>query len=134
MKEGSKVICTGGCHCGRVRYEVNIPEKLTASICNCSICSMTGFIHVIVDSADMRMLSGEDHIEEYRFHTGTAKHLFCRHCGVKSFYVPRSHPGGYSINLNCLEIVPGIEVEFTEFDGRHWRENIEKLRTELDRR
>jgi len=93
----------GGCHCGRVRFEVDAPSRPPVQECTCSICRMTGFVHLIVPAARFRLLQGEDALTEYRFNTGTARHLFCRHCGVKSFYVPRSHPHGYSINARCLD-------------------------------
>lgn len=125
-----KVSCTGGCHCGRVKFEVKVPPNVTASLCNCSICSKSGFVHVIVGRSDMTLLKGESDLQEYKFNTRTAKHLFCGHCGVKSFYVPRSHPDGFSVNLNCLDSGSGIEVEIRPFDGRHWRNNIDRLKAE----
>ena len=117
----------GGCHCGRVRFEVDAPEKLEATECNCSICSMTGFLHLIVAGNDFRLLRGEDALTTYSFNTGAAKHLFCRHCGIKSFYVPRSHPDGFSVNLRCLDSVRLEDVAVTRFDGRNWEQNISKL-------
>lgn len=93
----------GGCHCRRVRFEVDAPAAIEALDCNCSICRMTGFLHLIVPAARFRLLAGEDALVEYRFNTGTARHLFCRHCGVKPFYVPRSHPDGWSVNVQCID-------------------------------
>ena len=130
MNEAKKVKCQGSCHCKSVRYEVQVPVQITARKCNCSICAMTGFVHVTVDREDLKLLSGKDDLREYRFNTGTAKHLFCRHCGVKSFYVPRSRPDGYSINLNCLDVGPEIQIRTEHFDGQHWRKNIHKIRDE----
>ena len=97
------VVHRGGCHCRRVRFEVDAPAVLDALDCNCSICRMTGFLHLIVPATRFRLLDGEDALSEYRFNTGAARHLFCRHCGVKAFYVPRSHPDGYSINVRCID-------------------------------
>ncbi|MEO6968002.1 MAG: GFA family protein [Rhodanobacteraceae bacterium] len=93
----------GGCHCRRVRFEVDAPARPRVQECNCSICRMTGYLHLIVPAAHFRLLRGEQDLAEYRFNTGSARHLFCAHCGVKSFYVPRSHPHGYSVNLRCLD-------------------------------
>src|SRR5262245_39395762 len=93
----------GGCHCGRVRFEVDAPAELEVSECNCSICSKTGYLHLIVPRARFRLLSGRDALTSYRFNTGTAEHLFCPVCGIKSFYVPRSHPNGFSVNARCLD-------------------------------
>jgi hypothetical protein len=84
-------------------------------------------VHLIVSRRDFRLLSGGDDLHEYRFNTGTARHYFCRTCGVKSFYVPRSHPDGYSVNLNCLDLPDDVVVEHAEFDGLNWEQSIEGL-------
>ena len=103
----------GGCHCGAIAFEVDAPAHVTVSECNCSICRMTGYLHLIVPRTRLRLLRGADSLTEYRFNTGLARHLFCRQCGVKSFYVPRSNPDGYSVNLRCLDqaTLAGITVE-----------------------
>jgi hypothetical protein len=106
----------GGCHCRRVRFEVDAPPRLQVLECNCSICRMTGFLHLIVPPRRFRLLSGEDALAEYRFGTGTARHLFCRHCGIKAFYVPRSHPDGWSINVRCLDRGTVDALEIVPFD------------------
>jgi len=106
----------GGCHCRRVRFEIDAPAALDALDCNCSICRMTGFLHLIVPAARFRLLSGEEALAEYRFNTNTAKHLFCGHCGVKAFYVPRSHPDGYSVNVRCLDPGTVESLTITPFD------------------
>lgn len=106
----------GGCHCRRVRFEVDAPAVVDALDCNCSICRMTGFLHLIVPASRFRLVSGEDALADYRFNTGAARHLFCRHCGVKSFYVPRSHPDGYSVNVRCLDPGSVVELRVAAFD------------------
>ncbi len=108
----------GGCHCGAVAFEVDAPARLTVSDCNCSICRMSGYQHLIVPRARLRLLQGADSLTEYRFNTGSARHLFCRHCGVKSFYVPRSNPDGYSVNARCLEPSTIEHLELEPFDDR----------------
>lgn len=80
---------------------------------------MTGYLHLIVPAAAFRQLGGRDALGEYRFNTGVACHLFCRHCGIKPFYVPRSHPDGISVNARCLDGgVPGdaLIVPFDDTD------------------
>jgi len=116
----SLVTHRGGCHCGAVAFEVEAPARLTVSDCNCSICRMSGYQHLIVPRARFRLLQGAESLTEYRFNTGTARHLFCRHCGVKSFYVPRSNPDGYSVNARCLDpaTVEHVEVEIFDDDDR----------------
>jgi hypothetical protein len=111
---------TGGCHCGRVRFEIQAPAEIEVSDCNCSICAKSGYLHLTVPQSRFRLLSGADSLSSYQFNTGTAKHLFCSICGVKSFYVPRSHPDGYSVNARCLDegTVTGMRVE--HIDGKNW--------------
>ena len=106
----------GGCHCSRVRFEVQAPAQVEALDCNCSMCRMTGFQHLIVPASRFRLLQGEDALSEYRFNTGSARHLFCRYCGVKSFYVPRSHPDGFSVNVRCLDAGTIAGLRLIPFD------------------
>ncbi len=109
----------GGCHCGAVRFAADAAADAVLLDCNCSICAMTGYLHLIVPGRDFRLLRGADALVEYRFGTGAARHLFCRTCGVRSFYHPRSHPDGISINARCLDGgVPDLPVR--PFDGRNW--------------
>ena len=116
----------GGCHCGAIRFEAEVGEPPVAALdCNCSVCRMTGFLHVMVPHAKFELVTGREALASYRFGTGTAEHLFCRHCGVKSFYQPRSHPDSWSLNANCLDEVPELAVEL--FDGANWEAAAETL-------
>lgn len=115
---------TGGCHCGRVKFEVEAPEVLDVLACNCSICSKLAFLHLIVPKERFRLLSGEDALTSYTFNTGTAKHLFCSVCGIKSFYVPRSHPDGFSVNARCLDPATVKDVKISDFNGREWEKAL----------
>ena len=108
----------GGCHCGRVRFEVDAASGFEVLDCNCSICRMTGFLHLIVPASRFRLLSGADELVEYTFNTEAAKHRFCRHCGIKSFYVPRSHPHGFSVNARCLDGIDVAALKVVAFDDR----------------
>lgn len=118
---------TGGCHCGRVRFEVDAPATIEATECNCSICYKSGYLHLIVGAAEFRLLQGEDALSTYTFNTGAAKHRFCKHCGIKPFYIPRSHPDGVSVNVHCLDDGTLDGVNITPFDGRNWEQNVSKL-------
>jgi hypothetical protein len=120
----------GGCHCGRVQFEVDAPASIEAVDCNCSMCRRFGYLHLIVEADCFRLLSGADALTEYRFNTGTARHLFCSVCGVKSFYVPRSHPDGWSVNVRCLDSATVRGVTVRPFDGDHWEASIDGLRGE----
>lgn len=106
----------GSCHCGAVAFEVDAPASVRVSDCNCSICRMSGYLHLIVPQARFRLLRGVDSLTEYRFNTGVARHLFCTRCGVKSFYVPRSNPDGFSVNLRCIDQSTVVQVEVEPFD------------------
>ena len=118
-------VYSGGCHCGRVKIECRAPQKLVVHRCSCSICQKSGYLHLTVPADRFKLLGGEEYLQEYRFHTGVARHLFCRHCGIKSFYVPRSHPDAFSVNLNCLDLPENSEVLIEDFDGRNWSKNHE---------
>lgn len=117
----------GGCHCGRVRFRVR-DEANVAYACNCSICAKKGFLHLIVERDQFELLSGEEDLAEYRFGTKTAKHLFCKVCGVHPFYVPRSHPDGVDVNVRCLDGDLVNRFRILPFDGQNWEENVESIR------
>ncbi|MFQ5754992.1 MAG: GFA family protein [Acidiferrobacterales bacterium] len=122
---------TGGCHCGRVRFEVVAPDEIEVSECNCSICSKSGYLGLIVPRSRFRLFKGSECLTTYKFNTGTARHLFCRYCGIKSFYVPRSHPEGYNVNARCLD--PGTVNKMTirPSDGREWEKQYPLGRGEI---
>lgn len=113
------MIFHGGCHCGAVRFEVEAPERFTALDCNCTMCAMTGFLHLIVPKSKFRLVKGEGHLATYTFNTGVAQHKFCKTCGIKSFYIPRSNPDGVDVNVRCLDERPG-SMAIEPFDGRNW--------------
>lgn len=113
----------GGCHCGRVRFEVDT-DLARVSECNCSICTMKGFLHLIVPPESFRLLAGADALASYQFNTGTAVHRFCRTCGIHSWYTPRSDPDKVDVNARCLEGVDLASLRPVRFDGRHWEEAI----------
>ncbi len=106
----------GGCHCGVVRFAVRAPARITVLDCNCSICRMGGFLHLIVPAQHFRMTAGEDQLTEYRFGTGKARHFFCKVCGIKPFYVPRSNPDGWDVNARCLDAGSVTEMQVSLFD------------------
>ncbi len=120
------MIYRGGCHCGAVRFEVEAPERILVQDCNCSLCAMTGFLHLIVPKSRFRLVKGEENITTYTFNTGVAKHTFCRTCGIKSFYVPRSNPDGIDVNVRCLD-EPPREMTIEPFDGRDWEKHGAEL-------
>ncbi|MEQ8556714.1 MAG: GFA family protein [Henriciella sp.] len=117
----------GGCHCSGVRFEVDLPDHVEVEDCNCSICAMSGNDHIIVPSSRFRLTQGEERLTEYRFNTGAARHLFCKVCGIKSFYVPRSNPDGYAVTWRCLDDGETLDAMVTGFDGQNWEANAARL-------
>ena len=116
----------GSCHCGAVRFAVEAPGHLEVERCNCSICSKAGFLHLIVPASRFELLAGQDALATYTFNTGVARHTFCRTCGIKPFYTPRSNPDGIDVNVNCLDTRPE-SMAITEFDGRNWEQHAHTL-------
>jgi len=111
----------GGCHCGRVRFRVTADlDRVT--YCNCSICSKKGFLHLIVPPEQFELLSGKDNLTTYEFNTRTAKHMFCKTCGIHAFYVPRSDPDKIDVNVRCIDDIDISTLTIATFDGQHWEE------------
>jgi hypothetical protein len=123
---------TGGCHCGRVRFEVIAPAKLEVADCNCSMCSKSGYLHLIVPADRFKLMCGRDALSTYSFNTHIAKHFFCSVCGVKSFYVPRSHPDGISVNVRCIDSGSIESMSVQPFDGREWEKGRAAYRDAID--
>ncbi len=118
---------TGRCHCGAVRFEFDAPANVTIHECNCSICAMTGFLHLIVPAERFRLLTDDKALSTYTFNTGVAQHTFCKTCGVKSFYVPRSNPDGFSVNMRCVDQSTFKDITVEPFDGQNWEDHAADL-------
>lgn len=116
----------GSCHCKTVTFEVEAPDVIEANCCNCSICTKSGFLHLIVPLSRFRLLTGHEKLATYAFNTGVAKHTFCKVCGIKPFYTPRSNPDGVDVNVHCLDTDPK-KVNVANFDGQNWEENAHEL-------
>ena len=117
----------GGCHCGRVRFRVRV-KRHEALDCNCSLCAKKGLLHLIVDAEDFELLQGEAALSVYEFNTRVAKHRFCRHCGVQSFYTPRSHPDQVDVNVRCLDGDVLSRFSVRPFDGKNWEQAVDAIR------
>src|SRR5262245_47743827 len=107
---GPMATFSGSCHCGRVRFRVTA-DLAEVTICNCSMCTKKGFVHLIVEPARFELLSGREELTSYRFNTGVAEHKFCRTCGIHPFYTPRSDPDKVDVNVRCLE---GVDLDALE--------------------
>ncbi|WP_226668846.1 GFA family protein [Microbulbifer aggregans] len=120
------MIYRGSCHCGAVVFEVEAPDRIEADYCNCSICRKSGYLHLIVPKSRFSLVEGEQALSTYTFNTGVAQHTFCRTCGVKPFYIPRSNPDGVDVNVHCLDDQP-VSVTVSEFDGQNWEQHAHTL-------
>ena len=120
------MIYQGSCHCRAISFEVEAPENIEADYCNCSVCTKSGFLHLIVPFSKFKLLTGKQSISTYSFGTGIAKHTFCKICGIKPFYTPRSNPDGIDINVNCLD-TESASINITNFDGQNWEQNAHKV-------
>ena len=110
----------GGCHCGQVRFRIQA-DLSTILECNCSVCTKKGILHLIVPPEQFELLQGEGELATYQFNTNTAKHTFCKHCGMHPFYVPRSDPDKISVYARCLTGIDPAELQPRHFfDGRNW--------------
>lgn len=129
MSETTLIPYEGGCHCGRVRFRIDVPEDAhDAVVCNCSVCTKKGIVHLIVPESRFTLLSGKDELSTYTFGTGVAQHHFCRTCGMHPFYRPRSHPDQWDVNLRCLDGDAMTRFRVRSFDGRNWEENVHNIR------
>ena len=111
---------SGGCHCGAVRYEADIDLSQGTLKCNCSICRKGRAWLVAVDANDFRLLRGGDALCDYQFGAGRIHHLFCRHCGIKSF--GRADSGFVAVSVSSLDDVPDARIaslSVTYVDGRN---------------
>jgi len=115
----------GGCHGRAVLLEVALPEVSEAHPSNFSMCARRGYVPLIVPEGRFRLVCGEDQITSYVFNTGVAKHTFCKACGIKSFYRPRSNPNGWSINARCLD--EPVAMDLSAFDGQNWESYADTL-------
>jgi hypothetical protein len=124
----------GGCHCGRVRFRIEVDlDETPIGECNCSICTKKAILHLPVARERLQILSGAGEMTTYQFNTGTAKHTFCRHCGIHAFYQPRSDPENYSVNARCLdEYDPETMPSQRLFDGREWEAHFAKAGAEWE--
>ncbi|PKU79030.1 hypothetical protein MA16_Dca000374 [Dendrobium catenatum] len=121
------IIHSGGCHCKKVRWQVEAPPSVVVWQCNCSNCSMRGNIHFIVPSSRFKLIGdSEQYLTTYTFGSHTAKHLFCKICGITSFYIPRSNPDGIAVTVKCVDDGTISNVEVKLFDGGNWEKSYEQ--------
>jgi hypothetical protein len=107
------------CHCGSVRFRVRLADEFNAiRRCTCSYCRMRGAIVVSADLSDIEFVQGEDNLTLYQFHTGAAKHYFCKTCGIYTHHQRRSNTAQFGINVACIEGVSPFDLpEVPVIDG-----------------
>jgi len=106
----------GTCHCGAVRFEIETDfTELTR--CDCSICRRKNALMVQVHESRFKLLAGEDSLTEYQFHTRTARHYFCKICGIYPFHRKRVTPDNFGINVNCLQDFDATGIPVREAAG-----------------
>ena len=117
----------GGCHCRRIVFAVQgRPERVIE--CNCSICTMKGYLHWIVPRDRFRLITPQENLATYSFNTRVARHHFCSNCGVAPFYIPRSDPDKIDVNARCLDAIDLTRLTIDHFDGRNWEAAIVNYR------
>ncbi|XAR73564.1 hypothetical protein NMG60_11007571 [Bertholletia excelsa] len=120
------VVHNGGCHCKKVRWRLQAPSSVVAWNCNCSNCSMRGNTNFVVPYERFELLGdSKDFLTTYTFGTHTAKHTFCKICGITSFYIPRSNPDGIAVTLRCVDPGTIVHVEIKDFDGTNWENSFD---------
>lgn len=129
-RDSTQPVQRARCHCGSVTVDVFAPLPRRVYDCNCSICSMKGYLHWFVPRDRVRVRAADAALSTYTFNTHRAKHHFCRICGVAPFYVARSHPDSIDVNVRCIDGVDLSALEIEPFDGRNWEEAVERLREE----
>ncbi|KMS73036.1 aldehyde-activating protein [Streptomyces regensis] len=124
-KDIKRVWRDGQCHCGGVKFAVELSYHLTVTLCNCGICYMSGHQELMIPEERFKLLEGQQFLKPYRFGNCIADHTFCAVCGIMPFYRPRSHPEGFfSVNARCLDLRFAEVVDYVEFDGQNWEASM----------
>jgi hypothetical protein len=109
----------GGCHCGAVRYRVEVDLEKPVTQCNCSICSRSGTLLTFVPASAFTLEKGEESLIDYQFGKKHIHHLFCRICGIRSFARGQGPNGPMAaINARCLDDVHPAALQIRNFDGK----------------
>ena len=131
-------VLEGGCHCQSIRFRITVQsDQLNILDCNCSICTKKGYLHLILPQQQFQLLKGatttDGAIGTYTFGTHTARHHYCRTCGITPYYRARSHPEDYDVNVRCLDDYYAVvdKMIVTPFDGRDWEKAASNLKKRL---
>ena len=120
-RSSEPITLDGACHCGAVRFTVELAEGLAAARrCTCSLCRMRGAIAVTARAGALTVHTGDDQLATYRFNTGVAEHHFCTNCGIYTHHKRRSNPDQLGVNVACLEgLSPFDFPEVAVLDGEN---------------
>lgn len=120
MTQSGTGLRSGACHCGAVKFTVDLPAEPRGARCDCSICSVKGAVTVGTPLEGLTIVEGEDALTLYQFNTGVAKHYFCSRCGTYTFHQRRSDPNTYGVNVACLGLHPYRDFpDVPVLDGVH---------------
>jgi hypothetical protein len=110
----------GGCHCGAVRYHVDIDLTKPAITCNCSICARSGSMLAFVPANSFTLDKGADNLTDYTFNRNVIHHVFCKTCGIKSFARGKNRDGSdmVAVNVRCLDEVDLETIKTQAFNGK----------------
>lgn len=113
---------TGGCHCQKVRYEVDMEELTEAMSCNCSICSKRGWLLTFVPASSYRLITGADEVTTYNFNKNKIDHIFCKTCGTASYGSGSDGAGNtmIAINVRCLDDIDVNILKINHVDGKNF--------------
>ena len=102
----------GSCHCGKVNFEVSLENGLeNLRRCNCSLCRRKGAIIASVPVEGLKVITGNENLTLYSWNTKTAKHYFCKTCGIYTHHQRRSNPSQYGFNIACIEGVNPFDID-----------------------
>lgn len=118
----------GGCHCGAIMFEFYSKKIVELIKCNCSICSLNSYLHLIIPHKEFKLLKGKNKIKTYQFNKKLAEHYFCLDCGIKSFYQPRSHKNSYSINYNSIKKPAPNVGKIIDFNGKNFEASLHLIK------
>jgi hypothetical protein len=103
---------TATCHCGSVEIQLRLPNGLeNLRRCDCSLCRRRGAIVASVPLSGITIVKGEESLGNYQFNTNTAKHYFCKVCGIYTHHQRRSNPEQYGFNVACLEGINPLKLD-----------------------
>jgi hypothetical protein len=112
----------GSCHCGAVRFHVDLDLAQPAITCNCSMCRRSGAMLMFVTPDLFTLEQGEDSLTTYKFNKNVIAHLFCKVCGVRPFARGKNQKGEpmIAVNVRTLDDVDVFQQPVKQVDGERF--------------